>query len=341
MDDQDIFVGFQDVVERFLAELLKEESRRSVISIYGMGGIGKTTLARNLYNCPSLVTSFPTRAWICVSQEFNTPDLLRNLLKKMTERDLQFYLCDLLKEHKYLVVVDDVWHKAAWESVKRALPDSKNGSRVIITTRKEDVAKSEDDNGLAYKLRFLRQEESWDLFCKKACQVNKFDKIGWSPAMEEIAREMVERCGGLPLAIFVLSGLLSQKKSLEEWKKVKAHLWRHMRNNSIEISHILSLSYNDLSTELKKCFFHFGIFPEDTVISTEKLTRLWMAEDFISRVEERMEDVAEDFLNELVRRSLIQVAKTFWENIIGCRIHDLLRDLAVKKATEVKIVRYL
>ncbi|XP_009618211.3 disease resistance protein RPP13-like [Nicotiana tomentosiformis] len=351
-DDQDqIFVGFQEVIERFLAELLKEEPRQSVISIYGMGGIGKTTLARNLYNSPSLITSFPTRAWICVSQEFNTPDLLRNIIKsiqgctkeildlleKMTERDLESYLRDLLKERKYLLVVDDVWHKEAWESLKRAFPDSKKGCRVIITTRKEDVAESADNKGFAYKLRFLGQEESWDLFCKKLRRVDKFDNIGWSPAMERIASEMVERCGGLPLAIVVLSGLLSHKKGLVEWKKVKAHLWRHMQNNSIEISHILSLSYNDLSTELKQCFLYFGIFPEDSVINTEKLMCLWMAEGFIPRVGERMEDVAEDFLNELVRRSLIQVAKTFWEKIIGCRIHDLLRDLAVKKATEVNL----
>ncbi|MCD9642184.1 hypothetical protein HAX54_028867 [Datura stramonium] len=318
VDDQDqIFVGFQEVVERFLAELLKDEPRRSVISIY----------------------------------EFNTPDLLRSIIKsvkgcnketldlleKMMESDLESYLRDLLKERKYLVVVDDVWHKEAWESLKRAFPDSKNGNRVIITTRKEDVAESADDNGFAHKLRFLRQEESWDLFCKKLCHVNKFDKIGWSPAMEVIAREMVERCGGLPLAIVVLSGLLSHKKGIQEWKKVKAHLWRHMQNNSIDISHILSLSYNDLSTELKKCFPYVGLFPEDSVINTEKLTRLWMAEGFIPRVEERMEDVAEDSLNELFRRSLIQVAKTFWEKIIERRIHDLLRDLAVKKATEVNL----
>ncbi|KAH0757015.1 hypothetical protein KY290_020508 [Solanum tuberosum] len=178
VDEDHIFVGFQDVVQTLLAELLKAEPRRSVISIYGMGGLGKTTLVRNLYISPNIVSSFHTCAWICVSQEYNTMDLLRNIIKsiqgctketldlleKMTERDLEIYLCDLLKEPKYLVVVDDLWHREAWESLKRAFPDSKNGSRVVITTRKEDVAERADNKGFVYRHCFLSQEESWDLF---------------------------------------------------------------------------------------------------------------------------------------------------------------------------------
>ncbi|XP_069152478.1 putative disease resistance RPP13-like protein 3 [Solanum lycopersicum] len=242
VDGQDhIFVGFQDVVERLLSELLKEEPRRSVISIYGMGGLGKTTLARNLYISPDIVNSFHTRAWICVSQEYNTVDLLRKLL--------------------------DV--------------------RAMTST------------------------------------------------MERLAKDMVDKCGGLPLAIVVLSGLLSHKRGPGEWKKVKDRLWKNIEEDSIEISYILSLSYNDLSTELKQCFLYFGIFPEDQELEAENVIRLWMAEGFIPRGQERMEDVAEGFLNELIRRSLVQVARTFWEKVTECKVHDLLRDLAIQKALEL------
>ncbi|XP_049392155.1 disease resistance protein RPP13-like isoform X2 [Solanum stenotomum] len=346
VDDQDyIFVGLQDVVQKLLAQLLKAEPRRSVLSIHGMGGLGKTTLARKLYTSPNIVSSFPTRAWICVSQEYNTMDLLRNIIKsvqgrtketldlleRMTEGDLEIYLRDLLKERKYLVMVDDVWQKEAWESLKRAFPDGKNGSRVIITTRKEDVAERADNGGFVHKLRFLSQEESRDLFSRKLLDVRSM-----VPEMESLAKDMVEKCRGLPLAIVVLSGLLSHKKGLYEWQKVKDHLWKNIKEDkSIEICNILSLSYNDLSTALKQCFLYFGIFPEDKMVGADNIIRLWMAEGFIPRGEERMEDVAEGFLNELIRRNLVQVAKTFWERVTECRVHDLLHDLAIQKALEV------
>ncbi|KAK6790917.1 hypothetical protein RDI58_009998 [Solanum bulbocastanum] len=346
VDDQDyIFVGFQDVVQTLLAELLKAEPRRSVLSIYGMGGLGKTALARNLYNSPDILISFPIRAWIHVSQEYNTMDLLRyiiksiqgctketlDLLERMTERDLKIYLRDLLKERKYLVVVDDLWQREAWESLKRAFPDGKNGSRVIITTRKEDVAERADDRGFVHKLRFLSQEESWDLFRRKLLDVQAM-----VPEMASLAKDMVEKCRGLPLAIVVLSGLLSYGKELNQWQKVKDHLWKYIKEDkSIKISNILSLSYNDLSTALKQCFLYFGIFPEDKVVKADDIIWLWMAEGFIPRGEERMEDVAEGFLNELIRRSLVQVVNTYWEKVTECKVHDLLRDLAIQKALEV------
>ncbi|XP_049354427.1 disease resistance protein RPP13-like [Solanum verrucosum] len=346
VDDQDsIFVVLQDVVQTFLAQLLKAEPRRTVLSIYGMGGLGKTTLARNLYKNPNIASSFPTRAWICVSQEYNTIDLLKiiiksiqgcaketlDLLEKMAEIDLENHLRKLLTECKYLVVVDDVWQREAWESLKRAFPDSKNGSRVIITTRKEDVAERADDRGFVHKLRFLSQEESWDLFRRKLLDVRAM-----VPEMERLAKDMVEKCRGLPLAIVVLSGLLSHKKGLSEWQKVKDHLWKNIKEDkSIEISNILSLSYNDLSTALKQCFLYFGIFPEDQVFEADNIIWLWMAEGFIPRGEDRLEDVAEGFLNELIRRSLVQGDYTFWERVTKCRVHDLLRDLAIQKALEV------
>ncbi|KAH0681940.1 hypothetical protein KY289_019692 [Solanum tuberosum] len=286
VDDQNyVFVGLQDVVEKLLDELLRAEARPRVISICGRGGLGKTTLARNLYINPNIVNSFHMRAWICAPEEYNTVDVLKNIIKsiqscskeildwleRMTERDIEIYLRALLKKRKYLVVVDDLGHREAWESLKKAFRDGKKGSRVIITTRMEDIAERADE-GFVHHLRCLSQEESWDLFCRK-----QLDVQAMVPKMERLARDMVEKCGGLPLSIVVLSGLLSHKRGLDEWQKVKDHLYQ--------------------------------------VVEAENIIQLWMAEGFIPRGEERMEDVAESFLNELKRRSLVQVVDTFWEKL--------------------------
>ncbi|XP_024046466.1 LOW QUALITY PROTEIN: disease resistance protein RPP13-like [Citrus clementina] len=200
------------------SKLLSKEPRRLVISVYGMGGLGKTSLARKLYQNNDVKNKFDRRAWVSVSQDYDTKDLLLRIIrslkinvlkssKKMREEDLERYLYNYLQGKSFLVVVDNIWQNETWESLKRVFPDNKNGSRVIITTRIKEVAERSDENAYAHKLRFLRPDESWELFCKKA-----FRNSNGSEGLEKLGREMVEKCRGLPLAIVVLGGLLSMKK---------------------------------------------------------------------------------------------------------------------------------
>ena len=151
---------------------------------------------------------------------------------------------------------------------------------------------------------------------------------------------MVKKCAGLPLAIVVLGGLLSSKKQLSTvWEEVLNKLGVHFAcNNGVDA--ILSLSYTDLPHNLKSCFLYLGLFPEDQVIPKRTLLLLWIAEGFIPQQDEqRMEDTAGDYLNELINRNLVQVAKvSVNERGTKCRIHDLVRDLCIKKAKEQHFV---
>ncbi|KAL5766863.1 hypothetical protein ACOSP7_017480 [Xanthoceras sorbifolium] len=337
-------VGFDDDARELLAKLLDNDPRRCVISIYGMGGLGKTTLARKLYHNSDVKMRFKDCcAWVSVSQDYTTQDLLVRIIKsfgfrkedleKMKEEDLGRYLQKSLQERSYLVVIDDVWDKEAWESLKRAFPDNKNRSRVIMTTRIKEVAERSDERTHAHKLRYLRSDESWQLFCEKAFQKLKVDE-----ELEKLGREMVQKCGGLPLAIIVLGGLLSTKKP-QEWHTVRSNLWRYLRDDSIEISYLLALSFDDLPYQLKQCFLYLGLFSEDFSIDFEKLIFLLVAEDFIPQDEDRiMEEIAKDYLDKLINRSLIQVEKRIWGKIKTCRVHDLLRDLAIEKAKDLNFL---
>ncbi|KAK0579578.1 hypothetical protein LWI29_028203 [Acer saccharum] len=342
-------VGVDDDAHKLLAKLLDDDPRRFVVSIYGMGGLGKTTIARKLYHHIDVQRKFKNiRAWVAVSQEYTARDLLKRIFKsfgfeveknedqekfstsdleKMDEDDLRRCLHKSLQRYSYLLVIDDVWDKEVWGILKAAFPDNKNGSRVIMTTRNEEVATSSDERSHSHRLRHLREEESWQLFCQKTSQIFNGDE-----ELNKLGTEMVKKCNGLPLAIVVLGGLLSNKKP-QEWHGVRDHLWRHLKAGSIEINSLLALSFDSLPHQLKPCFLYLSLFPEDSEIVIEKLIYLWVAEGFISEGEDCiMEEVAKDYINELINRSLIQEERRYWGRTSTCRVHDLLRDLAIDMA---------
>ncbi|CAD5325042.1 unnamed protein product [Arabidopsis thaliana] len=350
VDQEELVVGLEDDAKILLVKLLEndEEQNRSIISIYGMGGLGKTALARKLYNSEDVKRRFEYRAWIYVSQEYKTRDILMRIIRSLgvttgvelerikmyEEEELEVYLHDLLEGKIYLVVVDDIWEPDAWESLKRALPCKHGGSRVIITTRIRAVAEGVDERVYAHKLRFLTFDESWKLFEQKSFRnIEKLDED-----LKRIGKEMVHKCGGLPLAIVVLSGLMSRKRP-NEWNDVCSSFWRRLKDNSIHVSTVFDLSFKEMRYDLKLCFLYLSVFPEDYDIDVEMLIHLLVAEGFIEEDEEMiMEDVAMYCIEELIDRSLVDVVRRERGKLISCRIHDLLRDVAIKKAKELNFV---
>nr|AAS93948.1 disease resistance protein RPP13 variant [Arabidopsis thaliana]AAS93949.1 disease resistance protein RPP13 variant [Arabidopsis thaliana]AAS93950.1 disease resistance protein RPP13 variant [Arabidopsis thaliana]AAS93951.1 disease resistance protein RPP13 variant [Arabidopsis thaliana] len=350
VDQEEVVVGLEDDAKILLEKLLDYyEKNRFIISIFGMGGLGKTALARKLYNSGDVKERFKYRAWTYVSQEYKTGDILMRIIRslgmtsgedlekirKFAEEELEVYLHGLLEGKKYLVVVDDIWEREAWESLKRALPCNHRGSRVIITTRIKAVAEGVDGRFYAHKLRFLTFEESWELFKQRAFRnIQRKDED-----LLKTGKEMVQKCRGLPLCIVVLAGLLS-RKTPSEWNDVCNSLWRRLKDDSIHVAPIVfDLSFKELRHESKLCFLYLSIFPEDYEIDLEKLIRLLVAEGFIQGDEEMMmEDVARYYIEELIDRSLLEAVRRERGKVMSCRIHDLLRDVAIKKSKELNFV---
>ncbi|MCH97063.1 disease resistance protein, partial [Trifolium medium] len=181
------------------------------------------------------------------------------------------------------------------------------------------------------------EEQSWELFSNKVFRGDEYPCD-----LESLGKQIVKSCGGLPLSIVVLAGLLANKeKSHREWSKVKDHVnWYLTRDDKTKVKDVvLKLSFDDLPSRLKPCFLYLGIFPEDSEIHVRPLLHLWVAEGFIQENGSRdAYDVAEDYLYELIDRSLIQVARVRdVEGVQTCRVHDLLRDLCILESKEDKI----
>ncbi|KAL7219708.1 hypothetical protein ACSBR2_012716 [Camellia fascicularis] len=251
-----------------------------------------------------------------------------------------------LLQKRYEIIFDDVWRTDFWRFIKHALPKTSKGSRVIITTRNKEVASfcKESSVDYVYEIQSLPENEAWRLFCMKAFQ---WDFGGVCPSeLEKVSREIVRKCEGLPLAIVTIGGLLSTKnRVVSEWKKFYDSLGSQLERNPnlTRIKKIVLLSYHNLPYFLKPCFLYFGIIPEDYSISCGRLVRLWMAEDFIEEQKGKtLEEVAEEYLIELILRNLVHVSSTKINGRVKkCRVHDVVREIILSKSEELSFCHVL
>ncbi|XP_058082325.1 disease resistance protein RPM1-like [Magnolia sinica] len=341
------------LIDRWLVE---EEDRLMVISVRGMGGVGKTTLVTKAYKNQQVKKHFDFYACVSISQTLKIDELLRSIIKQLLEATEEAVPNDLaakdahelrrmvrrhLQSKKYLTVLDDVWSTNDWNKISDIFPDSKCGSRLIVTTRDARVGFAMGERSRVCELQSLQQEEAWELFCNKAFQNERCPTD-----LYPLARSIVEKCEGLPLAIVTMGSLLSSKgKSALEWRLVYNSLSWHLENEGMlqPINRILLLSFYDLPFRLKHCFLYCCMFPEDYIIQRKRLIRLWMAEGFVEDTGKiTMEEVAEFYMKELIYHNILQVVETNGSGRVkACRMHDIVREVALCLCDEEKFfMRY-
>ncbi|TKY49778.1 Disease resistance protein RPM1 [Spatholobus suberectus] len=311
-------VGFEFPRDEMAGWLLTGEKDTRVISVVGMGGLGKTTLTKHVF----------------YSQE------------EMDHKSLISEVRQYLEHKRYLIFFDDVWHEDFCDQVKLAMPNNNKSSRIIITTRVMHVAEFFKKSFLVHvhNLKLLPPDKAWELFCEKAF---RFELDGQCPAeLEGMSNEIVRKCKGLPLAIVAIGGLLSTKsKTVFEWQKVSQNLNLELQRNAhlTSLTKILSLSYDDLPYYLKPCILYFGIYPEDYSINHNRLTRQWIAEGFVKSDGRRsLEEVADEYLSELIYRSLVQVSLVgFQGKVRCCQVHDLLHEVIIRKVKDLSFCHFV
>ncbi|QCD92382.1 disease resistance protein RPM1 [Vigna unguiculata] len=305
--EEDDVVGFVHDSKDLIKRLLEGGSYRNAVSVIGMGGLGKTTLARKVYNSSQQGRGKK-------KGKKSTGDI-----NELSEEELKKLVRNCLEWKRYLVVVDDLWKRQDWDEVQDAFPDNNRGSRILITSRLKEVA-LHAAHDVPHYLQFLNEEESWELFRRKVCR-----SVDCPSDLEPLGKQMVKSCRGLPLSIIVLAGLLANKeKSHREWSKVVGHVNWYLTRDETQVKDIvLKLNYENLPRRLKPCFLYLGLFPEDFEIPVTPLLQRWVAEGFLQDTGSRNPvDVAEDYLYELIDRSLVQVARVDTNgDVMAIRIH--------------------
>ncbi|MED6168472.1 hypothetical protein PIB30_011901 [Stylosanthes scabra] len=334
LESFDIY-GREDDKEAIIGFLLDDtrDDKLSVISVEGIGGVGKTTLAQFVYNDAKVEGKFNLRAWVCVATTFDPVNVTKAIIEDITSspcnlvnlNSLQTELKKKLTDKTFLIVLDDVWNNRQhlWDNFLKCFLYGNKGSKILLTSRNENVDSAVSTNNQLHKLDILSPNDCWLMFLKHSSLSTNSKEYA---TLEPIGRKIIEKCKGLPLAVKTLGGLLRNKCDVGDWEKIlKSEIWELPEDES-KIVPALRVSYHYLPSHLKRCFVYCSLFPEDYQFDKDELILLWMAEDLLRPMgNNTLENIGSVYFDELVARSFFQPSDASAGLFV---MHDLLHDLA-------------
>ncbi|TXG74773.1 hypothetical protein ES288_1Z012300v1 [Gossypium darwinii] len=319
-------------------ELLKGNNSNgvSVLSIVGMGGMGKTTLAQLVYNDATINESFDLKAWVCVSDNFDAIAITKAILQSITSESCDYSNLDLLqvklKEKlsgkRFLLVLDDIWNENYNDWTIFRSPFGA-GTHIIVTTRLQIVS-SIVDPLKAFHLDKLSDDDCLSIFTQHALKARNFDR---DLQFKEIGEKIVRRCSGLPLAAKAIGSLLRTVKDCAGWERIyESEIW-NLPEEQCGIIPALRLSYHHLPSYLKRCFAYCSILPKDYEFGEKEIILLWRAEGLLQqKAMPQIKDLGNQYFQDLVSRSFFQTSSKGKSRFV---MHDLINDLAQVVAGEI------
>ncbi|XLR68151.1 putative disease resistance protein RGA1 [Arachis hypogaea] len=325
----------------------------SVIPIVGIGGLGKTTLAKLVFNDERITDSFPLKMWVGVSEDFNIKQLIINIinaasnfvstgalpgqqnLKELEVEQLQYRLRNMLEGQKFFLVLDDVWNedRVKWVEMRDLISVGAQGSKVIVTTRSQSIASMMGTVAYSHHLESLSPEDSLRLFVRWAFKEGEEGKY---PDLIRIGREIVDKCKGVPLAVRSLGSSLFSKHQIQEWESLRdKEIW-NLPQKEDDILPALKLSYDEMPSHLRQCFALLSLYPKNHLFNSFDIASLWGAAGLLplQSQDKTTVDVAHQYLSDLMARSFLYDVFDFG-NLYAFRLHDLVHDLAVYVAKDV------
>ncbi|KAK9690931.1 hypothetical protein RND81_09G164100 [Saponaria officinalis] len=346
----DDVVGREGDATNVIRRLLDSKEDIGFLSIVGVGGVGKTTLAKVVLGDERIKSEFPVRVWVSVSDQAKVSDFKDVLLKILASfgcrlgniiptEYVQSKLQSKLRGKKFLLVLDDVWSENLlnWQNIRYFLMIGGTGSRVIVTTRSRETANIIGND--TYELEGLSKENAWRLF-----EMTAFTKRFKDPELVKIGEKIVENCCRVPLAIKVVGSLLNGKP-VDNWQAFETNGLAGTSSGRNEITSVLKFSYDHLEPSLKNCFAYCALFPKSCVINKEMLMNLWEAQGYVvpSYKGQSIESACEEHFSVLLQRCFFSdVQKDEFGDVESFKIHDLMHDLAQNvSGTEICVMNNL
>ncbi|XP_050256173.1 putative disease resistance protein RGA4 [Quercus robur] len=348
LDDLEV-VGRKHDIKKIVNLLINSNNQQviSVLPIVGMAGLGKTTLAKLVYNHELIKKHFDVLVWVYVGKKFNVEEILRKIIGSLREdlrgpplayaRGVHQIFAEILGANKYLLILDDVHNEdpKEWDTLKDYLlefnSNSNIGNNIVVTTRSDNVGQIMKIHHPPHHLEKLSKDDCWSIM-KKRTFID-----GRTPLtldLEVIGREIAKRCGGVPWAARVLGRTMSFQFDKNKWLEIQNNkIWDLLDEDNSDMFPVLKLCFDQLPTpSLKRCFAYCAIFPKDYDMEKDEVIQYWMAEGFLLAKEANMEmeDIGNMYFKILLATSFFQNArKDAYGNIISCKMYDLVHDFAL------------